>query len=95
MPKRIHVGNLSFQTTEESLSSLFEGYGEVLSVSIIKDKATDVSKGFGFVELEDDELALKAVSDLSGKLFEGRKIRVSIANDRKPVNKASLYKKSR
>ncbi|MCR5400792.1 MAG: RNA-binding protein [Treponema sp.] len=93
MAKRIYAGNLSFDTNEESLTSLFKDYGEILSLSIIRDKVTGSSKGFAFVELEDNQKAMDAVHELSGISFEGRKIRVSIENDEKPGNRAMPYKK--
>ena len=82
MSKKIYAGNLSFATTEDRLSNLFGQYGEVLSASIIKDKVTGQSKGFGFVEMTDDVLADKAIDALNGKEVDGRRIRVSEAQDR-------------
>lgn len=82
MPKRIYIGNLSFNTTEESLKKCFEQFGEVSSVIIIKNNETGISKGFGFVEMPSDEQAFNAIASLNGKDFEGRKIRVHVAEDR-------------
>ncbi len=80
--KRIYVGNVSFKTDDEALKKAFEEFGTVVSASLVKDKNTQMSKGFGFVEMEDDEEAAKAISSLSGSILDGRKIRVSLANDR-------------
>ncbi len=80
--KKIYVGNLNFATTEEKLSSLFSQYGEVASVTIIKDKFTEQSKGFGFVEMSDDSSASSAISALDGKEVDGRRVRVNEAVDK-------------
>ncbi len=81
--KKIYIGNLSFSTTEERLSSIFGEYGEVASATIIKDKFTEMSKGFGFVEMPDDACATSAISSLDGKEIDGRKVRVNEAVDKK------------
>jgi len=78
---KIYIGNLSFNTTEERLKNIFSDFGEVESVNIIKDKETDKSKGFAFVEIEKTENALKAIEALNGKLFDGRKLRVNQAKE--------------
>lgn len=82
--KKIYIGNLNFKTTEENLSEVFGTFGEVLSASIIKDKASGLSKGFGFVEMPEDDAAFKAIQSLNGKDIDGRKVRVSIAEDKGP-----------
>lgn len=84
MAKKLYVGNLSYSTTEEALSDLFAQYGEIVSTAVIKDRATGQSKGFGFVELADETAAEKAITDLNGKEFEGRRIRVNVAEEKKP-----------
>lgn len=81
---KIYIGNLSFSTTEEKLSETFSAFGSVSSVRIMKDKYTEQSKGFGFIEMEDDAAALDAISKLHGKDLEGRKIRVSQAVEKGP-----------
>lgn len=83
MAKKIYVGNLSFNTVDETLKNLFSKFGEVESVSIITDKATGSSKGFGFVELADDSDAEGAIRSLNQKEVDGRKIRVNFAEDKK------------
>ena len=77
--KRIYIGNMNFSTTEESIKNLFSKYGEVNLVEIIKDKYTEQSKGFGFVEMSNDEQALTAIETLSNSEFEGRRMIVSQA----------------
>ena len=82
--KRIYVGNLSFGTEEEGLKGAFQKFGEVGSVSIIVDRDTGRSKGFAFVEMPDDENAMEAIKNLNGSVLDGRKIRVDVAEERRP-----------
>jgi cold-inducible RNA-binding protein len=83
MSKKIFVGNLSFQTTEGDLDSLFAQVGTVESVSIIMDRATGRSKGFGFVEMSNED-ADKAIAKLNGSEFGGRNLTV---NEARPMVK--------
>jgi len=78
----IYVGNLSYQTSEEELSDLFGEYGAVESVKIIIDRGTGRSKGFGFVEMTEDEAAKQAISELDQKEIGGRNLRVNEAKPR-------------
>jgi RNA recognition motif-containing protein len=78
----IHVSNLSFNVTDEDLKEFFTEYGEVSSAKVIMDKFTGKSRGFGFVEMPDDEAAKKAISELDNGMVEGRAIRVSEARPR-------------
>ena len=78
----IYVGNLSFTTTEEEVRGLFESFGQVTSASILKDKFTDKSRGFGFVEIPEKEQAENAIQSLNGKEFNGRTLRVIEARPR-------------
>jgi cold-inducible RNA-binding protein len=78
MTKKIYVGNLSFQTTENDLNDLFATFGSVESVSIITDRETGRSKGFGFVSM-DEALAEKAISELNGREHSGRALTVNEA----------------
>ncbi len=78
----IHVSNLSFNVTDEDLRDFFAEYGEVSSAKVITDKYTGKSRGFGFVEMPDDESARKAISELDNGVVEGRSIRVSEARPR-------------
>lgn len=81
MSTKVYIGNLSFSTTEETLQNKFESFGQISSVSIIRDKNTQMSKGFGFVEFDDEISANDAVSKLHGTMIDGRKVRVNIARD--------------
>lgn len=75
----IHVSNLSFNVNDEDLRDFFAEYGEVSSAKVITDKYTGKSRGFGFVEMPDDEAAKKAIAELDNGVVEGRTIRVSEA----------------
>jgi len=79
MAKKLYVGGLSYSTTEDTLKDLFSQAGAIDSVAIIIDKMTNRSKGFGFVEMTNDEEAQKAIEMFNGKEFEGRKITVNEA----------------
>ena len=79
--KNIFVGNLPWRTDDQELENLFSQYGEVLSAKVISDRETGRSRGFGFVEMEDDA-ALEAIENLNGQEMDGREIRVHEANDR-------------
>ena len=79
MATKLYVGNLPYTAKEESLKDHFSSAGSVASVKIIIDRETGRSKGFGFVEMESDDGAQSAVSQLDGQEFEGRSLRVSEA----------------
>ena len=81
MSKRIYVGNLSYQTTEGDISNLFGQVGEVESANIITDRDTGRSKGFGFVEMGNED-ADKAIAQLNGTELNGRSITVNEARPR-------------
>ena len=78
----IYVGNLSYQTTDLELKELFEDYGTVNAASIIRDRVTGRSKGFGFTNMPNEEEAQKAIEDLDGSEFHGRIIKVNQARPR-------------
>jgi len=78
----IYVGNLSYEMTEEDLRKEFEGFGQVDSVKIIMDRYTGRSKGFGFVEMSQDEDAKTAISSMDGKELQGRALKVNEARPR-------------
>jgi RNA recognition motif-containing protein len=75
----IYVSNLSFAVVDEDLKSYFAEYGEVTSAKVIMDKYTNRSKGFGFVEMTDEEAAQKAIAELDGATVDGRAIKVMVA----------------
>jgi len=79
----IFVGSLPFSLEEADLKELFEAYGEVSTVKLISDRETGRSKGFGFVEMPDDEAAQKAITGLNGADVKGRSIAVSQAEEKK------------
>lgn len=76
---KLYVGNLSYSTTEETLKTLFSNYADVASVEIMRDRFTQQSKGFGFVEIEDEIKAQRAIGGMNGKDVDGRRLRVSEA----------------
>jgi len=79
MAKKLYVGGLSYNTTEESLKDYFGGAGVVETATIITDRMSGRSKGFGFVEFTSDEDAAKAIEMFNGKEFEGRNLTVNEA----------------
>jgi len=80
---KIYVGNISFETSEEDLRKAFEEHGSVDSVAIITDRDTGRSKGFGFVEMNDDDAAQKAIDALNEEDFMGRTIKVNKARPKR------------
>ena len=82
MSNRLYVGNLPFHATEHLLTQKFSECGEVLSVNVMVDRMSGQSRGFGFVEMATSEGAQKALSELNGKEFEGRALRVDVAQER-------------
>lgn len=89
----IYVGNLSWSMTDEDLSSLFTQYGSVTSAKILKDKMNGRSKGFGFVEMEDDEAAKTAIANLNETEVQGRKLIVNESQPR-PEGEGGYKKRS-
>jgi RNA recognition motif-containing protein len=83
----IYVGNLNFKVTEDDLKGIFEEFGAVSSVKIITDKYSGRSKGFGFVEMDNDDEAKAAIDGLNGKEVETRVIVVNEARPRKDNNR--------
>ena len=77
----IYCGNLSYQSADEDLNTLFQEYGDVASAKVIRDRETDRSRGFGFVEMESDDEAQNAIDALNGQDFMGRKL---VVNDSRP-----------
>jgi RNA recognition motif-containing protein len=82
MAKKVYVGNMNYGTAENQLRDLFAQYGEVLSVNIIVDRYTGKAKGFGFIEMNNDDEARAAIEALNGFEFMGRQLRVNEAEDK-------------
>lgn len=82
--KNIYVGNLPYQTTEDDLRRLFEEYGEVQRASVVMDRETGRSRGFGFVEMADDAEGNRAIEALDGADLDGRSLKVNEARPREP-----------
>ena len=79
---KIYVGNMNYATTEDQLGELFAEFGNVTSVDIIVDRFTGQGKGFGFVEMENEDEAMAAITALNGRELDGRQLRVNEAKDR-------------
>lgn len=82
MAKKLYVGQLSYNTTEDTLRSTFAQAGTVTSASILMDKMTGRSRGFGFVEMANDDEAQKAVEMFNGKELDGRNL---VVNEARPL----------
>ena len=82
MASKLYVGGLSYSTTSETLREYFAQCGTVESASVITDKFSGQSRGFGFVEMSTAEEAQRAISDLNGKDLDGRKLTVNLSNPR-------------
>lgn len=78
----IYVGNLSYSSTEDGIRALFEAHGEVASVKLITDRDTGRPRGFGFVEMSNDEEARAAIAAVDGKELDGRALKVNEAKPR-------------
>ena len=81
MNKKLYVGGLSFSVTDDQLRELFTAHGTVESATVIKDKFTDQSRGFGFVEMASDEEAQRAITELNEFKMEGRPL---VVNEARP-----------
>ena len=82
MAKKIYVGNLPFSATDQELEELFSAHGQVSSARVITDRETGRSRGFGFVEMDDETAADEAIRSLDGKDMSGRPLRVNEAKER-------------
>lgn len=80
----IFIAGLSYGVNDADLLDLFQEYGEVSSAKVIMDRTTNKSKGYGFVEMDDNESAKKAIGELNGAEYDGRTISVSEARPREP-----------
>ena len=92
----IFVSNLSFNVQDEDLRDFFAEYGEVTSSKIVMDKMTNRSRGFGFVEMADEEASKKAIAELDGATVEGRTIKVMEAKPKeaRPAREFSPFRPS-
>jgi RNA recognition motif-containing protein len=82
MGKKLYVGNLSYNTYEDSLRAFFQSFGTVVSAKIITDRDTGNSKGFGFVEMGTEEEARAAINAANGHEMDGRQLKVNEAMDK-------------
>src|SRR3990167_3636559 len=89
MAKKLYVGGLSYDTTENTLKDTFAQAGTVESATVITDKMSGRSKGFGFVEMSSDEEALKAIEMFNGKEIDGRAVTVNEARPMEPRREGS------
>jgi cold-inducible RNA-binding protein len=85
--KSLFVGNIDSQTTESDLNALFQPFGQVARVKLVKDHATGQARGFAFVEMPNDEEAAKAVAGLNGKEMGGRNLKVNEARPKSAAPK--------
>jgi RNA recognition motif-containing protein len=83
MAKKLYVGNLNFDTTEQTLQELFVAHGEVVSVNLITDRYTGRSRGFAFVEMATEEAAQAAIAALNDQMVDDRQLKVAEARPRK------------
>lgn len=81
--EKLYIGNLNYITTEEMLSSFFQKFGKISSVKLMKDEESGRSRGFAFIEFEKKSAAEDAISVMSGRELDGRKIIVNYADERK------------
>ena len=84
MTKKLYIGNLSYNVTNNVLEELFSPIGEVASVNVITDRMTGRSRGFGFVEMVESTAAQQAIAQLNGHMLDGRAIKVAEARPQQP-----------
>ena len=82
MSKKLYVGNLSFDVTQDQLNQMFSPHGNVQSAQLISDRDTGRSTGFGFVEMSNDQEAAKAITAMNGQMVDGRALTVNEAKPR-------------
>jgi RNA recognition motif-containing protein len=90
--KNIFVGNLSYGATEDSVRSLFESYGAVSRVSLITDRDTGQARGFGFVEMDNNAEADRAINELNGRELDGRALNVNEARPKSERPSGGRYR---
>lgn len=91
----IFISNLNFSVNDEELKGIFEAFGEVSSSKVITDKITGRSRGFGFVEMSDEEEGKQAIDKLNGSEFKGRELNVSVARPREDSGNRSNFDRRR
>jgi len=89
--KKIYVGNLSWNTSDQELRDLFSEHGTVTSATVVLDRDTGRSRGFGFVEMEDDNAAMQAIQAINAKEVDGRSLNVNEARPREPRRGGSRW----
>jgi cold-inducible RNA-binding protein len=82
MGNRLYVGNLSFNTNEDTLRDAFSQFGEIVDLKIVTDRETGASRGFAFVSMANEEAARSAMTQMGGAMMDGRALRVSEAEER-------------
>jgi uncharacterized membrane protein YgcG len=82
MAKKLYVGNLAWSVTNDALEQLFSGFGTVTSAQVVQDRETGRSRGFGFVEIQEDDAAQRAIDEMHDKEIEGRRLTVNEAKPR-------------
>lgn len=90
----IYIGNISRESSENEVKALFEEFGKVESINLIRDNYTKMLKGFGFIEMTDSDEAEKAIKSLDGQMFNGRPLTVNVAKP-KTDNKFNKPRKFR
>ncbi|MBN8858586.1 MAG: RNA-binding protein [Sphingobacteriales bacterium] len=91
----MYVSNLSFHTTDEGLRDLFSPFGEVSSSKIIIDRQSGRSRGFGFVEMPDDDNAEKAMQELNGRDIDGRALSVTVARPKEQRSGGNSFSRNK
>ena len=91
MAQKLFVGGIAFTTTDEGLTTFFAQAGEVASATVVMDRDTGRSRGFGFVEMTTVEDAQRAVADLNGRELDGRSLKVELAKPKTGAGRESGY----
>ena len=89
----IYIGNLAYQTTEETLKNIFAEFGDIENAKVIKDRVSGMSKGYGFIEMPSNSEADQAIKALNGKFIDGRNIKVNPADSGRRKSKRSSYRR--
>ena len=84
MSKKVFIGGLNWSIKEEDLIKAFESLGKIITATVIRDRMTSRSKGYGFITFEDDQAADLAIKQMNGKTLDGKNITVSLAQEKTP-----------